>query len=86
MGMKDEMLFDFSLRLPRVLISGRNGVLDNVKKIVLISDTSIVVDCGRKFTGVSGAGLTVDWLGEERMLISGEIRSVEFYGGDGDEN
>ena len=86
MGMKDEMLFDFSLHLPRVLISGRNGVLDNVKKIVLISDTSIVVDCGKKFTGVSGTGLTVDWLGEERMLISGDIRSVDFYGGDGNEN
>lgn len=86
MGMKDEMLFDFSLHMPRVLISGRNGVLDNVKRIVLVSDTSIVVDCGKKFAGVGGVGLTVDWLSEERMLISGEIRSVEFYGGGADEN
>lgn len=81
MGMRDEMLYDFSLRMPRVLVSGRNGVLDNVKKIVLVSDTSIVVDCGKKYTAISGVGLTVDWLGEERMLISGEIQSVEFYGG-----
>lgn len=81
MGMKDEMLFDFSLHMPRVLISGRNGVLDNVKRVVLVSDTSIVVDCGKKYAGVGGTALTIDWLGEERMLISGDIRSVEFYGG-----
>lgn len=86
MGMKDEMLFDFSLHLPRILVSGRNGVLDNVKRIVLVSDTSIVVDCGKKFAGVAGTGLTVDWLGEERMLISGDISSVEFYGGGGNED
>lgn len=85
MSMKDEMLFDFSLHMPRVLVSGRSGVLDNVKKVVMVSETGIVVDCGKKYASVTGVGLSVDWLGEERMQISGEIRSVEFYGG-GDES
>ena len=85
MGMKNELLFDFSLHMPRVLVSGRNGVLDNVKRIVMVSDTGIVVDCGKRFMAVGGTGLAVDWLEEERMLISGNIRTIEFYGG-GDEN
>lgn len=81
MDIRNELLFDFSLHMPRILVSGRTGVLDNVKRIVMASDTVIVVDCGKKFTSVSGAGLCVDWLCEERMMISGDISSVEFYGG-----
>lgn len=81
MKMRDELLFDFSLHMPRVLVSGRTGVLDNVKRIVLASDTSIVVDCGKKFAGVAGSELSVDWMCDERMIISGQIDSIEFYGG-----
>lgn len=79
MSIKDELIFDFSMNMPRVLISGKTGILDNVKKILLISDTSIIVDHGNKYSAISGTGLTVDQLEEERMLVSGTIQSVEFY-------
>lgn len=79
MSIKDELIFDFSMNMPRVLISGRTGILDNVKKILLISDTSIVVDHGNKYSAISGEGLTVEQLEEERMQVSGTIHGVEFY-------
>lgn len=33
MFIPDELIYDFSIRLPRVLIGGKTGILDNVKKI-----------------------------------------------------
>ena len=84
MGIKDELLFDFSIRMPRLLIGGKTGILDNVKKIVLISENNIVVDHGKRYSSVNGSGLCVKLIEEERIIITGEIYSVEFYGDRGD--
>ncbi len=81
MNVKDELLFDFSIKMPRLLVSGKTGVLDNVKKIVLITETSVVVDHGNRFSAISGEGLCVKLIEEERMIVSGTIHSVEFYSG-----
>ncbi|MBR0596344.1 YabP/YqfC family sporulation protein [Sinanaerobacter chloroacetimidivorans] len=80
MSIKDELLFDFSMNMPRLLVSGKTGILDNVKKILLISDKSIIVDHGNKYSAINGEDLVVKQLEEERMLVTGSIRSVEFYG------
>lgn len=79
MSVKDELLFDFSINMPRLLISGNTGVIDNVKKLVLINDTSIIVDNGNRYSVINGDNLIIKELDEERMLITGNIRSVEFY-------
>lgn len=79
MSIKDELLFDFSMNMPRLLVSGKTGIIDNVKKIISISDTSVIVDNGKKYSIINGTGLVVKQLEEERMLVTGDIRSVEFY-------
>lgn len=84
MSIKDELLFDFSIKMPRLLISGKTGILDNVKKILLISEDNIVVDHGKRYSSVNGIGLCVKLIEEERIIITGEIYSVEFYGNRGD--
>lgn len=81
MSVKEELLFDFSINMPRVLVSGKTGILDNVKKIVLITENSVVVDHGDRFSAVNGGGLRVKLIEEERMIVTGEIASVEFYSG-----
>lgn len=81
MNISEELLFDFSINMPRLLISGKTGIFDNVKKIVMISENSIVVDHGNRFSAVSGAGLRVKLIEEERMIVTGDILSVEFYSG-----
>ncbi len=81
MGIKEELLYDFSLNRPRLLIGGKTGILDNVKQILLISATSIVADCGAMYTSLAGEDLTVDWIDQGRVCVSGEIRSIEFYPG-----
>ena len=64
--------------MPRILVGGKTGILDNVKKIVLISGNNVVVSCG-KYISVSGRDLIVRQLSEERMFISGDI-DIEFFG------
>lgn len=79
MGFQEEFLFDFSLRMPRILISGKTAVVDNVKKIVMVGKDGIVVDCGSRYLALNGMDLVMEQLEEERMLVSGMITSVEFY-------
>lgn len=81
MDIKEELLFDFSINMPRLLVSGETGILDHVKKIMFISDSSVVVDHGNRFSAINGDRLRVKMIEEERMIIAGNILSVEFYSG-----
>ena len=80
MKIKDELLYDFSINMPRLLISGRSAVIDNVKKVAVITDKNIVVDCKGAYASLSGRDFVVNQLEDERMLVTGEIRKIEFFG------
>ncbi len=79
MSIREELLFDFALNLPRVLVTGETTVLDNVKKVMLLTDSQIVVFNGRKYTSVKGHGFVITQLKEERMLVSGEVEEIRFF-------
>ena len=79
MDIKEELLFDFAVNMPRVLVSGSTTVLDNVKKLMMLTDTQIVVSNGRRYTSVEGKGFVVSQLKEERMLIKGEVEEIRFF-------
>lgn len=79
MSVFDEVFYDFELHMSRTLISGRLAIIDNVKKLVLVSDSHIIVDNGKEFTAISGEGLMVKELGEERLQIIGIIKKLELY-------
>lgn len=78
--MKAELLFDFAINMPRVLISGNTAILDNVKKLVLLSENQIIVHNGQRFTSVTGKDLVIKELRDERMLITGDMEQLQFYG------
>lgn len=80
MTIKDELLFDFAINMPRALISGNTVILDNVKKLVLLSREQIIVHNGQRYTSVKGKSLTIKELKDERMLISGEMEQLQFFG------
>ena len=80
MTIKDELLFDFAINMPRAIVSGKTVILDNVKKLVLLSNTQIIVHNGQRFTSVIGDGLIIKELKDERMLITGEVEQLQFYG------
>ncbi|MEG0829169.1 MAG: YabP/YqfC family sporulation protein [Anaerovoracaceae bacterium] len=80
MTIKDELLFDFAINMPRILVSGNTAVLDNVKKLVLLSEDQIIVDNGKRFTSLMGKNLIITELKDERMLITGDMEQIQFYG------
>lgn len=80
MDIKSELKSDFSINLPRVLISGNVGIIDNVKGIVFVSESSIVVFNGKRYTSVSGNNLIINEIEDERVQVSGDIRAIEFFG------
>lgn len=79
MSIKEEFLFDFAVNLPRILVSGKTAVLDNVKKVMLLTDSEIVVFSGQRYTSVTGHDFIITELREERMLITGEITEIRFF-------
>ncbi len=79
MSIREELLFDFGVNMPRILVSGRTAVLDNVKKIMVLTDSQIIVFNGRKYTALSGHDFVMTQLKDERMLVAGEIEEVRFF-------
>lgn len=79
MSVKDEILFDFNINEPRVMVCGSVGIVDNVKNIVLISEKSIVISGKKEYVSITGDALTIKEIDDERVQVSGEIRAVEFF-------
>lgn len=79
MSIKEELLFDFAINMPRVLVTGKTIVLDNVKKVMLLTDSQIVVFNGKKYTSVAGHDFMITQLKEERMLVVGEVEEIRFF-------
>ena len=79
MSVKDELIFDFAVHMPRLMICGNMAVIDNVKRIVLFSEEQIIVHNGSCYTSASGRGMVIEELGEERMIIKGELEAVRFF-------
>ena len=80
MSLKEEFIFDFAVKMPRLLVSGNTAVLDNIKKVVLISASQIIIDSGSRFTAVTGKNLEISEIADRRMFIEGDIDEIRFYG------
>ena len=79
MSIKEELLFDFAVNMPRILVTGRTTVLDNVKKVMLLTDTEITVFNGQRYTSVTGHDFVITQLKDERMLVAGEVEEIRFF-------
>ena len=42
MTIREELLFDFAVNMPRVLVTGETTVVDNVKKLLVMTDRQVV--------------------------------------------
>ena len=79
MSIKEELLFDFAVNMPRILVTGRTTVLDNVKKVMLLTDREITVFNGQRYTSLTGHGFVITQLKDERMLVAGEVEEIRFF-------
>ena len=79
MGVRDELAEDFNTCIPKVMISGNLCIVDNVKKIVLITEKDIVLGGTKGYVAVTGSNMTIREIDDERVQVAGEIRTVEFF-------
>lgn len=80
MGVSEELMADFGIKMPRILVCGKTAVVDNVKRIELIEPDNIVVYCGSRYISINGSELVVEQLDEQRMQVVGNISTIELYG------
>lgn len=76
----DEIIFDFNVNLPRILCGGNTVIIDNVKQVILLSETELTVSCGQRFVSVNGSGLKIQEIEEERVQVSGAVEKIQFFG------
>ena len=79
MKILNEMTFDFDIRGPKIIASARAAVIDNVTKVILISDESVTVDTGRFYVTVKGRNFVISEIWEGRLELEGNIEGIEFY-------
>ena len=79
MRISEELALDFDILSPKVTANTRFAIIENVKKAIQRSDTSVVVDAGRFYVSFKGQNFKVGELMEGRMELAGNIQSMEFF-------
>ena len=80
-GIRDQLIYDFDLKLPRLLYQAGLLICDNVKSIILFSETQIVLDCGKEYVSIEGEDIVIWEIEDERVQIEGEISQIHFFKG-----
>ena len=78
MNIKEEMAYDLDFTAPRVIVTQRLAILENVTAIVMISEKALTVQSGKKYTTVVGEDFVIKEICEGRLIIEGKIQRVEF--------
>ena len=68
MDIDAELLYDFYINIPRIIISGKTIIIDNVKRLLSFTGKSIVIDTGHNYTVINGEGLIIKKL-EDRGYV-----------------
>lgn len=79
MGIDMDLLCDFSINVPRVIVSGNYAILDNVNRILSFTEKGLVADTGSKYTAVNGLDIQIKDLKDSRLILTGQIISIEFF-------
>lgn len=74
----DEVLHDFGVKMPRVMIGGRFAVVDSVRKIYVLSDDIVTLQTSEGYVSIFGEDISVKTLCDERIELTGEFSGVEF--------
>ena len=77
---KDELLFDFGINQPRVLVTDKLVIIDEVSRLIDFTDQTVITVSGKSFyTVVNGSGLLISSFQNSRLVCSGSVDSVEFH-------
>lgn len=74
----EEMAYDLDFTKPKVIVTERVAILENITAIVMISEKALTVQSGKKYTTVVGEDFVIKEIGEGRLIIEGKIQRAEF--------
>ena len=77
-GIVDEIVNDFGVKMPRVLISGKYAIVDSAKKIYVLSEDIVTLETSEGYISILGEALSVETLCDERIELKGDFSGVEF--------
>lgn len=77
-SVRSEILSDFGMKMPRVLISGRYAVVDSVKKIYVLSCDIVTLETSEGYLSILGNDIYVETLCDERIELCGDFSGIEF--------
>ena len=78
MKLFEEMQMDMDFINPAVYLGKTFAIIENVKSIVLVSETSVTVQCGKEYVTISGNCFVLKEIFEGRLWLEGNIQGVEF--------
>lgn len=78
MRIMEEMAYDLDFTKPKVIVTERVAILENITAIVMISEKALTVQSGKKYTTVVGEDFVIKEIGEGRLIIEGKIQRAEF--------
>lgn len=73
------MAYDLDFKEPKIIVSEKLCVIENVDAIVMIGENSLTVETGKKYVTVKGSGFVIKEIFEGRLLIEGTIQGIEFF-------
>lgn len=73
------MTFDFDITGPKIIASARAAVVENIRKVIMLSDESVTVDTGKFYVTVKGRDFIISEIWEGRLELEGTIEGIEFY-------
>lgn len=77
-GIFDEIIHDFGIKTPRVMIGGEFAVVDSVRKIYVLSEEIVTLQTSEGYVSILGEEISVKTLCDERMELTGRFSGVEF--------
>lgn len=84
MKLIEEIKYDMDFSSPKVMLAKGIAVIENVKSIVMISETSLTVRCGEDYVAINGSNFVLKEIFEGRLWLEGNIQGAEFLNPSGD--
>ena len=82
----EEINYDMDFNEPRIVIKDNLCIIENVKSIVMIGETSMTVETSKKYVTVNCDGYVIKEIMGGRLLIEGQIQGVEIHHTSGENN
>ena len=78
MRIMEEMAYDLDFTMPRVIVTGRLAILENITNIFMLRENARTLESGGPYATVVGEDFVIREICEGRLIVEGKVQRVEF--------